>query len=91
MTIAVDWVVKQQNKQNNKQFEPRSGPTKSGSKLFDILMVFLKEFEKSADDKKHAKLSCIMQRVITDCSQKAKIFIVLSFLSAIGLEEGTCF
>ena len=27
-----------------KQFGPRSGPTRSGSKLFDILMVFLKEF-----------------------------------------------
>ena len=45
-----------------KQFGSRSGPTKcrawSGSKLFDTLMIFLKEFfekidfEKSADDKK---------------------------------------
>ena len=46
-----------------KQFGPRSDPTisraKSGSKLFDTLMVFLKEFfrkvdfeQKSADDKK---------------------------------------
>ena len=26
-----------------KQFGPRSGPLKMGSKLFDILMVFLKE------------------------------------------------
>ena len=46
-----------------KQFGPRSGPTNcqalSGSNLFDILMVFLKEFfqkvyfekKKSADDK----------------------------------------
>ena len=47
-----------------KQLGPRSGPTNrracSGSKLFDILMVFLKEFfqkvnfkKKSVDDKKH--------------------------------------
>ena len=45
-----------------KQFGPRLGPTTcrawSGSKLFDALMVFLKEvfeqvdYEKSADDKK---------------------------------------
>ena len=46
-----------------KQFKPRSGPIKrparSGSKLFDSLIVFLKEFlekvdfeKKSADDKK---------------------------------------
>ena len=48
-----------------KQFGPRSGPTKrrswSGSKLFDALMVFLKEifekdnYEKSADDNKSMK------------------------------------
>ena len=48
-----------------KQFGPRSGPTKcrawSGSKLFDTLVVFLKEFFKknilknSADDKKACK------------------------------------
>ena len=51
-----------------KQFGPRSGPTNrrawSGSKLFDILMVFLKEFfqknnfeKKSADDKKAWKIT----------------------------------
>ena len=50
-----------------KQFGPRSGPTSrrawSGSKLFDILMVFLKEFfqknnfEKNQQTtKKHEKL-----------------------------------
>ena len=50
-----------------KQFEPRSGPTKcrawSGTKLFDTLMVFLKEYfwkswfwKKSADDKKACKI-----------------------------------
>ena len=50
-----------------KQFGPRSGPANrracSGSKLFDILMVFLKEFfqkvnneKKSAEDKKNEKL-----------------------------------
>ena len=49
-----------------KLFGPKSGPTKhqawSGSKLFDTLMVFLKEFfekvdfeKNSADDKKHEK------------------------------------
>ena len=50
-----------------KQFGPRSGPTKrracSGSKLYDTLMVFLKEFFKKIVDfgkkqqtsKKHAK------------------------------------
>ena len=51
------------------QFGPRSGPTKrrawSGSKLFDSLMVFLKEFFEKDDfekknqqttEKKHAKL-----------------------------------
>ena len=51
----------------DKQFGPRSGPTNrrawSGSKLFDILMVFLKEFfqkvnfEKNRQTtKKHEKL-----------------------------------
>ena len=51
-----------------KQFGPRSGPTNrrawSGSKLFDILMVFLKEFfqkvnfeKKTADDKKAWKIT----------------------------------
>ena len=41
-----------------KQFGPRSGPTESGSKLFDTQMVFLKDFfekvdlEKTADDEK---------------------------------------
>ena len=51
-----------------KQFGPRSGPMNrrawSGSKLFDILMVFLKEFfqkvnfeTKSADDKKARKIT----------------------------------
>ena len=51
-----------------KQFGPRSGPTNrrawSGSKLFDILIVFLKEFfwkinfeKKSADDKKAWKIT----------------------------------
>ena len=50
-----------------KQFGPRSGPTNrrawSGSKLFDILMVFLKEFFQKVDfeknqqtTKKHEKL-----------------------------------
>ena len=49
-----------------KQFGPRSGPTKcrawSGSKLFDTLMIFLKEFFKKVNfeknqqtAKKHAK------------------------------------
>ena len=40
-----------------KQFGPRSGPTKcralSGSKLFDTLMVFLKEFFKKVDFEKY--------------------------------------
>ena len=51
-----------------KQFGPRSGlmirRAWSGSKLFDILMVFLKEFfwkinfeKKSADDKKARKIT----------------------------------
>ena len=51
-----------------KQFEPRSGPTKcrarSGSKLFDTLIVFLKEFfeknhfeKKSVDDKSTSKIT----------------------------------
>ena len=51
-----------------KQFGPRSGPMNcqawSGSKLFDILMVFLKEIfqkvnfeKKSADDKKAWKIT----------------------------------
>ena len=39
-----------------KQFEPRPGPTKlrarSGSKLFDTLMVFLKEFFEKVDFEK---------------------------------------
>ena len=47
-----------------KQFGLRSGPTNPGSKLFDILMVFLKEFfqkvnfeKKSADNKKAWKIT----------------------------------
>ena len=47
-----------------KQFGPRSGPTnRSGSKLFDILMVFLEEFSQKVNfeknqqtTKKHEKL-----------------------------------
>ena len=57
-----------------KQIGPRSGPTKcwawSVSKLFYTLLVLLKElfkkvdFEKKADNKKHAKLPSIpRQRV----------------------------
>ena len=69
-----------------------SGPTKcrawSGSKLFDTLMVFPKEFyekndlEKKADDKKHAMLPS-MQRLL-DTSVKIlenSIFRVLASLS----------
>ena len=67
-----------------KQFGPRSGPTNlrawSGSKLFDILMVFLEEvfskgqfWKKSADNKKHRKLPSMQwvknrfSRTINNC------------------------
>ena len=45
------------------QFGPRSGLTKSESKLFDTLMLFLKKFfenddfeKKTADDKTHENI-----------------------------------
>ena len=70
-----------------KQFGPRSGPTNrrawSGSKLFDILMVFLKLiWKKSADDKKAHKnfpvcnelIQCIMpQGTVTGCRTTNKL------------------
>ena len=80
-----------------KQFGPRSGATKcrawSGSKLFDTLMVFLKEFfekvafEKSQQTtKKHAKLLNSKTNVLIAHILKAKtsllpLFFVRVFLS----------
>ena len=65
-----------------KQFGPRSGPTKcrawSGSKLFNNLMVFLKEFFKKVDfeknlqtTKKHPKLPS---------RQRAKLLFTVNIL-----------
>ena len=48
-----------------KQFGPRSGLTKcrawSGSKLFDTLMVFLKEFLENVDSEKISRRQYILQ------------------------------
>ena len=48
-----------------KQFAPRSGPTnhqaRSGSKLFDTLMVFLKEFSEKVKFEKNLQTTKSMQ------------------------------
>ena len=50
-----------------KQFVHRSGPTKrqarSGSKLFNTLMVFLKEFFEKVDIEKHQQTTISMQKL----------------------------
>ena len=55
-----------------KQFGPRPGPTKcrawSGSKLFDTLMVFLKEFFENVDSEKISRRQFILK-----ITQHAKI------------------
>ena len=60
-----------------KQFGPSSGPTKcrvcSGSKQFDTLIIFLKEFFKNIDFEKNQQTTKKMQnfpigKVLMDCS-----------------------
>ena len=63
-----------------KQFGPRSGPTnrwaRSGSRLFDILMVFLKDFfqkvnfEKISRRQKHEQLPSM--QCVKECLYKLK-------------------
>ena len=80
-----------------KQFGPRSGPTKcqalSGSKLFDTLMVFLKEFfkkvdfeKKSADNKKKHENLPRRQRVKTKASKlRLCSYVTLAFGSLLNI------
>ena len=78
-----------------KQIGPRSGPTfcraRSGSKVFDTQMVFLKEFfvkvnfeKKSADDKMHEKLS---SRLRVKWLMNFKV-TVLDFLFTLNYDGG---
>ena len=81
-----------------KHFGPRSGPTKcqalSGSKLFDTLMVFLKEFFKKVDfekknqqttKKKHENLPR-RQRVKTKASKlRLCSYVTLAFGSLLNI------
>ena len=82
-----------------KQLGPRSGPTERrswpGSKLFDILMVFLKEFfekmilKKSSNDKKESKITQYGKRLRVDaylkcfpfCKAKKKMLKTLKTLT----------
>ena len=63
LVVSTDNICKQFGPRSGPKFCRTKGPALCGSKLFDILMVFLKEHlkklilkKKSADDKKHAKL-----------------------------------
>ena len=64
-----------------KQFEPRSGPTKcpawSGSKLFDTLIVFLKEFFEKVDFEKNQQTTKKKAWKLPSSQQKFNIISII--------------